>query len=273
MVESTSLAQVLDQVEVDLDEFVCGMPRRAYFGHTRKRAVVIIASVYGELRKVAGKEKYADLPETPNDQRVMVAGLQRLGFADADILTVAEPSWAALHQVVLDLALDIQQAAMRGERTLIFTYYAGHGLADNNLHAQLNEAKIYPIEKMLRSLAKAEGSYVVALFDCCRERLAPGASRGAETEQAGMLDVQSNTETTTNFILTYGCPPSEGVPAKSTIAHAYIKYLKKAADPQGRIGLPGPLNFFVGADGKCEHSIKVQQALLLQWTAKTESDT
>ena len=29
-----------------------------------------------------------------------------------------------------------------------------------------------------------------------------------------------------NFIMTYGCPPTEGVPAKSTIAKSYMKYLK-----------------------------------------------
>ena len=35
---------------------------------------------------------------------------------------------------------------------------------------------------------------------------------------------------------------------------------------EGLIVLPGPLNFFVGTDGKCEHNIKVNNSLLLQWT-------
>ena len=57
------------------------------------------------------------------------------------------------------------------------------------------------------------------------------------------------------------------MPAKSTIAHAYIKYLKKQAKSNdGYITLPGPLNFFVGTDGKCEHAVKVTSPLLLQWT-------
>ena len=83
------------------------------------------------------------------------------------------------------------------------------------------------------------------------------------------MDLCANAENDENFVITYGCPPTEGVPAKSTIAHAYIKYLKKAADPQGNIALPGPLNFFVGEDGKCEHSIKVRKPLLLKWRDKT----
>ena len=37
---------------------------------------------------------------------------------------------------------------------------------------------MYPMEKQLRSLAKADGSYVVTVFDCCREKLAIGPTRG-----------------------------------------------------------------------------------------------
>ena len=61
--------------------------------------------------------------------------------------------------------------AKDGEKTLLFLYYAGYGQSDNNLSAVLNEEKLYPLEKMVRSIAKAEGSYVIALFDCSRERI------------------------------------------------------------------------------------------------------
>ena len=212
-----------------------------------------------------GKQRYADLPDTEKDQQVMVAGLRMLGFGEEDIIAVREPSWAELHGAVMELALEVQKASMDGGRTLIFAYYAGHGLSDNLVYAQLNEERIYPLEKMLRDLAKADGSYIVCLFDCCRERMQPGAARGPGTEVSGMLDVPTSAETEENFIITYGCPPTEGVPAKSTIARAYVGYLKQAADPKGNIALPGPLNFFVGAGGKCEHSIKVRKPLLLQW--------
>ena len=76
-----------------------------------------------------------------------------------------------MHLKVIELASDLHKTSMEGEQTLVFTYYAGHGMSDNNLQLQLNEMRLYPIEKMLRSLAKGDGSYVVALFDCCRERI------------------------------------------------------------------------------------------------------
>ena len=76
MVEATALAEAERLLaEEDPDEFVAGMPRRMYFGHTRKRALVITASDYSKLREVEGKEKYADLLETVNDREVIAAGI------------------------------------------------------------------------------------------------------------------------------------------------------------------------------------------------------
>ena len=40
-----------------------------------------------------------------------------------------------LHTAVMELALDLQKCSMAEERTLVFAYYAGHGLSDNNLYA------------------------------------------------------------------------------------------------------------------------------------------
>ena len=63
-------------------------------------------------------------------------------------------------------------------KTLLFVYYAGHGMMDNCTYVVLNGKRMYPLEKMLRTLAKADGSYVVAVFDCCREKMPKEATRG-----------------------------------------------------------------------------------------------
>ena len=51
-------------------------------------------------------------------------------------------------------------------------------MMDNCTYCVLNGPRMYPMEKQLRSLAKADGSYVVTVFDCCREKLAIGPTRG-----------------------------------------------------------------------------------------------
>ena len=232
--------------------------------------MVIGASDYSALRDIEGKEAYADLPETQSDCEIILKGLKKLGFEDENIVYLEEPSWKQVHLKILEAAMNIQKDAMEGIQTLFYFYYAGHGMSDTNLFLQLNEGKLYPIEKMLRSLAKADGSYVIALFDCCRERIIAGATRGVNVEEDDGMAAASEQipENHENFIITYGCPPTEGVPAKSTIAKTYMQYLKKSSDQNGYIQLPGPLNFFVGSDGKCEHSIKVNQPVLLKYTKK-----
>ena len=60
--------------------------------------------------------------------------------------------------------------ARSGLTSLLFVYFAGHGQQEaSNQILVLNEEKKYPLEKMLRTLAKNEKGYVISVFDCCRE--------------------------------------------------------------------------------------------------------
>ena len=135
------------------------------------------------------------------------------------------------------------------------------------------------MEKQLRSLAKADGSYVVTVFDCCREKLAIGPTRGLSqdllNEDCFNVDewIGQPEQSQENIIITYGCQPSAGVPAKSTMAKAYFKYLRKSATDFADskfMTLPGCLNFFQNSDGKCEHSIKTAKPIMLEWDDSLE---
>lgn len=168
---------------------------------------------------------------------------------------------------------DVYHDFKNGINTLVYVYYAGHGVMDNTTYCVLNGAKMYPLEKMLRSFAKADGSYILAVFDCCREKLLQAVSRGLGAGQE--FDEDSPTlgapiDCQENLIMTFGCRPSDGVPAKSTIATNYFKYMRRSANklPTGDrvIVLPGCLNFFQNWDGKCEHAIKTARPVLLDWT-------
>ena len=192
MVESTSAA-ALDILNGDPNELILGMPRKRYFSYTKKKAIIVVVSDYSALREIEGKEKYNDLPETLNDLNEIVKGIKHLGFTSDDIMILQEPSWNELHLKVIELAGNLHKSGMEGEKTLVFSYYAGHGKADNNLQVQLNELKLYPMEKMLRSLAKCDGSYVLSLFDCCRERITASGTRGTgEDDDNGIAEAQLN---------------------------------------------------------------------------------
>lgn len=144
---------------------------------------------------------------------------------------------------------------------------------DNTTYMVLNGKRPYPLEKMLRSFAQSDGSYVISVFDCCREKLPASQTRGlgaSEDFDGGDMFLAAPEDSQENLIMTFGCRPSAGVPAKSTIAKAYFKYLRHSANPtpdgENYIVLPGCLNFFQNSDGKCEHAIKTAQPIMVQWT-------
>ena len=82
-----------------------------------------------------------------------------------------------------DLRDEIAENWRNGEKkTLIFVYFAGHGVMTNMTHAVCNGAfdkqgrpnyskARYPLENSLRSLGIERGGYVIGIFDCCREQL------------------------------------------------------------------------------------------------------
>ena len=45
----------------------------------------------------------------------------------------------------------------------------------------LNGDKMYSLEKALRSIASFDGTYVISVFDCCREVMEIIQSRGVNT--------------------------------------------------------------------------------------------
>ena len=62
-----------------------------------------------------------------------------------------------------------------------------------------------------------------------------------------------NSKGSTNLVLTFGCPPSDGVPDKSTIAVAFFEQLRREAnDATGEVTLPHALIGWRGTDGKVE---------------------
>ena len=229
-------------------------------------------------------ENFADLPEALQDADEVVEGLHRLQFSDEEITVMKNVGYQEI-KIAIDIAsADIYQNFKRGLNTLLFVYYAGHGMMNNTTYIVTNGKRMYPLESTLRCLAKADGSYVVSVFDCCREKMQQKPMRGRIEANSSSYDFEDESEwigkpnnSQENIIITYGCQPSQGVPAKSTLATTYFQYLGKSSQPSpdGKryLALPGCLNFFQNVDGKCEHVTKVAKPCLLEWIAIPEDVT
>ncbi len=125
--------------------------------------------------------------------------------------------------------------------TLLYVYYAGHGIIDNTTKIVLNEEdplfRYFDLEQKLSVLSKYHNTYIVSVLDCCREVLPKEDTRGLgdDDNKAALTDQ--------NYFVTFGCPPLVGVPAKSSIVKSYTQCVKEhLVKTGGVLEIPGALD-------------------------------
>lgn len=114
------------------------------------------------------------------------------------------------------------------KKTLIFFYYAGHGILKGHTKAVCNQGEIarkvfYPLEGNLRSMGALPGAYVIGVFDCCRAEFEL-PDRGAGVQE---VEEELETDESRNCIFVFGCQPLGSVSAVSTIAMEFIEQLEE----------------------------------------------
>lgn len=106
------------------------------------------------------------------------------------------------------------------------------------MHNEQEHTK-YPLESQLRAISNVENSYIVALFDCCRERISDNLRQ--VLRNSGAQETPDEDDGGVNLIISFGCKPSSGVPGKSTIAVNYFEHLQRMAGTDGSVILPNAL--------------------------------
>ena len=77
---------------------------------------------------------------------------------------------------------------------------------------------LYNLENAVRALGAQENSYVISIFDCCREpynqsKFKPVAMRSGVGNEEEKVDIEDSN----NVFLIFGCPPQKEVPGESLI--------------------------------------------------------
>lgn len=163
-----------------------------------------------------GKQAMADLPNCLSDASRMSSGLKHLQFKTRMHQELTGQDLENLSDQLLDEAHSNPE-----EKFLFWFYFSGHGLNRGGIqHVLLNEKpgedgslKTFNSENMLRKLAENDNCRVVAVHDCCREKME------ADTRDQEQHDAQ-------NLIQIYGCPPGLGVSADSNISEDLIKMMQ-----------------------------------------------
>ena len=114
--------------------------------------------------------------------------------------------------------------------------------------ATVDSKKDYPLEKLLRAAAKDRKRTSFSLvFDACREEVKTRAGHG------GVISDEDEECKQQNLIITYGCPPSATVPARSTISESIFARLKERIDDAtGQVDYGRALYGWKGTDGQSE---------------------
>jgi len=149
-------------------------------------------------------------------------------------------------------------------------YYSGHGILDGETKIVINSdefvERFFPIERQLRNVSLfVKNCYIVGLLDCCRQQVKMDAMRGVEEELG-----EKKEDFGVNFIMTWGCPPSSGVPAKSSIVTSYTDRIANKTK-KGVVLFPECLIGYFGNDGKVETLPKCKAFLWLDVTSKAEA--
>ena len=166
-----------------------------------------------------------------------------------------------------DLIYAVSQNRRAGEKTLVFIYYAGHGVIKNRTYAVLNDdsKKVYPIESLIRNLSLEPACFSVGLIDACREQIRPEDFQQMVRGGLGSAVMDDNDpDEKGNFILTFGCAPCQFSPQKSHLVPFYFEHLAEKANPAtGAVVLPSAITLFKGRAGEAETVSQLNQELEL----------
>ena len=142
-----------------------------------------------------------------------------------DIIQKKNLDTAETKKIFNKLQNKIAQNSSINQKTLTVVYYGGHGMMnDNQSQIVLPDASkkipLYNLEARLRAMGQEDNSYVIGIFDCCREKyneanfpkLALRGDGDANEEKEVLVEKGQN------VFLIFGCPANRGVPATSKIA-------------------------------------------------------
>jgi len=232
------------------------------FKATKYIFVIIHNGNYKVTRGVKGYEGFDDIIEVQDDYQNVCKGWKQFkGYRMFDVRSKENAGREYFSELFSNLRQELLNNSTDGEKTLLWFYYAGHGVMKNLVFAVTTDGTApYPLEAQLMNLSTTKNCYVLGTFDCCRAPF-PTTHRGANAEE--------NLEETTspyNFIFYYGCPPNKTVPGKSTLAKAFFAKLNEKADPYyGSVVLPSSISHWHGTDGQANSNSNANTDLLLQF--------
>lgn len=158
---------------------------------------------------------------------------------DFDISQVTEsvfPTVSQLHENISMLSKNLEITGRRGKKTLLVVCYRGGGGLDMRCletYAIMQGEKAFPLEHLLRDLAKIQNCYVLGAIDCPRLRLETRIEDGYNFKD----------DEAKNLILMFGCKMMQDLKQSCSLALFDLLGQKRTTGRQKFITLPEALLF------------------------------
>lgn len=210
---------------------------RKLFKPNRLIAVSISSESYCELRRLKDYSEYRNLEHLRKDRFLFEHGANCLGISD--IRHLRDPDRDELLRLFKRLTAECKASYAAGKRTAIIFMYAGHGIMSDMTFALMNtidpKKMLFPIEKKVRQLAELQSTYVISLFNCCRDKVKIAKSKGGQTVvEANNLLEKDPYKDTRNAFLVYGRPPLDLLPQSTQIVSDFFELMKNLSDKDSR---------------------------------------
>ena len=106
--------------------------------------------------------------------KVFSRNIQQYDFDPTDITKGKNLNFAKTKKMFNSLQNKIAANSRSNQKTLTMVYYGGHGMMNDNqsqivLPDASKKTPLYNLEARLRAMGQEDNSYVIGIFDCCRE--------------------------------------------------------------------------------------------------------
>lgn len=156
---------------------------RKIFRPSKLIAVSISSETYCELQRLQDYSEFKNLEHLRKDRFLFEHGVNCLGVKD--VRHLRDPDRDDLLRMFKRLTSECLANYEAGHRTAVIFMYSGHGIASDLTFALMNTIDpkkiLFPIEKKIRQISELPGTYVISLFNCCRDKVKVARSKGGKT--------------------------------------------------------------------------------------------
>ena len=120
---------------------------------------------------------------------------------------------AEIKKIMLSYQKKINFNSDRGLKTLTVVYFGGHGMMKDNLSQIVmpdgqTATPLFNLENKLRAFGMLDNSFVIGIFDCCREPFKQDIFKPKEMRSGlGTEEKKAVVKEGRNVFLIFGCPP------------------------------------------------------------------